>query len=385
MNVLLSSFRQRGAWLLVFTGTLALAACGQGESGQGQGTGPGGGFPPAPVTYIELKPERVRIEQDYAGLLQGSRDADVRARVGGIIEARLYDEGAVVSAEAPLFRIEPAPYEIALQGAEADLATARATLAQAQREWRRVDGLFEQSAISARERDQALANRELAEARQAQGEARVAQARLELGYTTVRAPIAGVTGLESLTEGNLVSAGALLTTVTQLDPVHVRFALPPLDAATRRALAQAGDPDVLAATLLLPGGGVYLHRGEVDFAASTADSATGNVMVRAVFPNPDHVLQPGARVRVRLVVRQLEDALLVDETALAQGTSGPVVYVVSEEGTARSRAVQPGPRVNGRQVILEGLSAGDRVIVNGQVAVRDGAPVQPRARDSQAE
>lgn len=364
---------------------IVLAACGEAPpEPEPGGTGPGG-FPPSPVTYVEVQAQRASVQRDFAGQLQGAREAEVRTRVGGILEARLYREGDWVEEGTPLFRVEREPYAIALQRAEAELANARAALNQAEREWRQVGDLFARRVISERERDQAQSNKEVAEARLALAQAGTAQARLELSYTTVQAPISGVTGLESLTEGNLMPAGTLLTTVIQLDPVHVRFALPAPVAVTRRALQDRAEADLLAAELVFPDGVAYPLKGEVDFTSSTVHPATGNVTLRAVFPNPDGILKPGARARVRLVVEQLEDVFLVDADSIAQGASGAVVYLVAEDSTARARPVTLGPLVDGRQVIRAGLAAGDRVIVNGQVAVQHGAPVQARPRATRDE
>ncbi|NHA13623.1 efflux RND transporter periplasmic adaptor subunit [Thioalkalivibrio sp. XN279] len=361
-----------GPWLVV---VLSLAACGR-EDGSGGPQGPGGAgaMPPAPVTVASVEPETIAIEADYTARVRGMRHAEVRARVGGILEERLYEEGAEVAAEAPLFRIDPAPYRIALERARAELANARAALNQAEREWRRVSGLFDQAAISGRERDLALSNRELAQARLAQAEAGVSQAELELGYTTVRAPVPGTTGLEQVTAGNLINVGALLTTVTQLDPVQLRFALPATDAATRRALQDNAAVE-LGVELYWPDGSVYAHRGQLDYLASNVDPDTGNVVAQAVFPNRERALRPGETVRVRLVVDRLEGVFLLPPEAVSQGAEGPKVFLVTEENTAQARAVRLGPLVGGRQVVLEGLGAGDRVVINGQVALQDGAAV----------
>jgi membrane fusion protein (multidrug efflux system) len=366
-----------GPWLVV---ALALAACGREDAGGGPaGPGGAGSRPPAPVTVVAAQPESVELEADYTARVRGLRQAEVRARVGGILEERLYEEGAEVAAGAALFRIDPAPYRIALERARAERANAQAALNQAEREWRRVSGLFEQAAVSERERDLALSQRELAAARLAQAEAGVSQAELELDYTTVAAPVAGVTGLEQLTPGNLLSVGALLTTVTQLDPVQLRFALPAADAAGRRAL-QGSDAAVdLGVELYWPDGSVYAHRGQVDYLSSTVDPETGNVAVQAVFPNPARTLRPGETVRVRLVFDRLEGVFLLPPEAVSQGGNGPQVWVVTAESTAQARPVRLGPLVDGRQVVLEGLAAGDRVVVNGQVALQDGAAVDPGA------
>lgn len=372
---------KRGAWLLV---VLLLAACGR-DGGSGAPPGPGGpgGMPPAAVTVAAVRPETVVIEADYTARARGLRQAEVRARVDGILEERLYTEGAEVEAGAPLFRIDPVPYRIELERARAERANAQAALNQAEREWRRVSGLFEQAAVSERERDLALSNKELATARLAQAEAGVSQAELELGYTTVGAPVSGATGLEQVTPGNLLSVGALLTTVTQLDPVQLRFSLPAPDAATRRALQDAGAAE-LGVTLVWPDGSVYPHRGQVDYLASTVDPETGNVAAQAVFPNPERALRPGETVRVRLVVNRLDDVFVLPPEAVSQASDGPRVFVVTQDNTAQARPVRLGPLNEGRQVVVEGLDPGDRVVVNGQVGLQDGAAVKPQdATDGQ--
>lgn len=360
---------------------LSLIACSreQGEPGEG------GDQPAAPVTYVVARSEDVKIEADYAGRLHGFRAAEVRARVRGVLEQRLYQEGEPVAEGAPLFRIDERPYRIALQRAEAERADTRAALNQAEREWRRVSGLFEQKAVSERERDQALSGWELAKARLALAEAGVAQAQLDLEYTVVSAPVAGVTGIEAVTAGNLIAVGDLLTTVTQLDPIQVRFALPPEDAAKRHGLRAVAADEWLQVELVPPGDGRYAHRGSIDFTSSTVDPDTGNVMLRAVFPNPEQELKPGALVRVRLVVEQRESAHLLAPEAVSQGMAGPVVFIVEEDDTVRAQDVRLGPMSGGRQVILQGIEDGDRVVVKGQVALRDGARVDPELLDSRGD
>jgi membrane fusion protein, multidrug efflux system len=360
---------------------LSLSACSPNADTPGRGPGPGGDHPPVPVTYAVAASEDVHVWRDYAGRLHGSREAEVRARVGGIVEERLYEEGQVVEQGAELFRIDPAPYRIALQRAEAEKANAQAALNQAEREWRRVSGLFGQGAVSERERDLAQSDHELTQARLALAEAGVAQARLDLDYSTVTAPVAGVTGLETVTAGNLVEQGALLTHVTRLDPIHVRFALPHEDAAARRLLARSMSDDGLEAWLYFPDGRRHEESGTVDFTASTVDVRSGNVLARAVFHNPAHRLVPGALVRVRLVVERLESVIRIDQEAVSQGGAGPMVFIVDEDSTARARNVLLGPVVDGEQVVVEGLEDGDRVVVNGQVALRDGARVAAEPRD----
>lgn len=337
-------------------------------------------MPPPAVTLSVVELDSVEIFGDFTGRTRGAREVEVRAQVGGILEQRLFMEGENVNAGAPLFQIERAPYEIALRRAEAELADGRANLNQAEREWRRTSALFSQNAISERERDRALSQFELAQARVAMAEAGVAEARLNLGYTAVRAPIAGASGLNALSEGNLIERGTLLTTVTELDPIHVVFALPQNDRAARQAIdrakaaARADTP--LDATMLLPDGGVFAETGVIDFIGSTVDPGTGTVNARAVFPNPDGRLRPGQFVRVRLLLEVIENAARIPAEAVAQGPEGPSVFVVNGESVAHRRTVELGPVIDGQQVVTSGLAAGDRLVVNGQVALRGGETVR---------
>ncbi len=337
--------------------------------------------PPPRVTVASVEVDGVDVEGVYAGRARGSREVEVRARVEGILEERLYTEGQLVSRGDALFRIDEEPYEIALQHAQAEKANAQAALNQAEREWRRISSLYERDAVSQRERDRALSERELAEAQLALAEAAVSDARRNLRYTRVEAPITGVTGLEVLPEGSLIERGTLLTAITQHDPIHVRFSLPEDDAAiqrtARRAQMEAGDGHKYEAILRLPDGTVYEEPGTVDFTASTIDPRTGSVTARAVFENPDRRIIPGQFLRVRLVLERLEDVVVIDETVVGEGPEGPQVFVMDEEKVAHARPVRLGPVVDGRQVILEGLEAGEHLVVNGHVALQDGMTVDP--------
>lgn len=361
---------------------ILLAACGDEPSEQGQAGGQGGG-PPPQVAVMTTERQDIEVHTDYAGRVRGAREVEVRARVEGILQKRLYEEGEVVEEGKSLFAIDPEPFALSLQAARAERNRVEAELQQAEREWRRVSRLYEQNAISERERDSALSTLELARASLALANAEVDQARLELDYTDVAAPAPGVTSLEVLPEGSLVERGSLLTTITQLDPVHVRFALPESDAALQRqareAMGRSGNGETRRdATLILPEGEEYERTGEIDFTASTINPQTGTVLARAIFPNPEHTIVPGQFVRVRLLLRTLEDAVSVPEVAVGEGPESAQVFVVDEENVVHARQVTLGPVVEGKQVITEGLEAGEQVIVNGQVAVQDGMTVQPQ-------
>jgi len=351
-----------------------LSACSNDDAAGQQGDG----MPPAAVVVEQAVAEDVSVRQDYAGRARGAREVEVRARIQGILEERLYEEGQMVSEGDALFRIDRKPAEAALQRANAQRQVAQADLRQAEREWNRISSLFQRNAVSERDRDSAQSALELAQANLAVANAGVAQAELDLGYTSVTAPVSGVTSLEDLPEGSLISSGTLLTTIVQLDPIHVRFALPENDANIRRAAREgmrgAGEQEV-AARLVLSDGQEYELDGQIDFTASTLDPRTGTVSARAIFANPENVIVPGQFVRVRVELQSFEDAIAIPEKAVTQGPNGPVVYVVGDESTAQARQVELGPVSGGRQIIFRGLDAGDRYIVSGLVNLRDGAKV----------
>ena len=338
------------------------------------------GRPPAPVTIAEVGLSDVDVTVDYAGRVRGSRNVEVRARVGGILEERLYVEGQQVEEGASLFRIDAEPYEIALQLAEANRGNARANLDQAKRELQRIADLYQRNSISQRERDQAQTQVELAESSLAQANASVADAQRNLRYTQVTAPISGITGLETLSEGSLIDTGTLLTRITQKDPAHVRFSLPENDAAVQRLARQARSESdksqAYQASLTLPDGSHYGQSGQVDFTDSSIDPRTGTVSARAIFSNPEGELVPGQFVRISLTLQKLNDIVLIDQTAVSDGPQGPQVFIIQDDNKAKATPVELGPVVDGQQVILSGLQPGDQLVVNGQVALHEGADVQ---------
>lgn len=375
---------------LLFAGLstlLMLTGC-SGQDGEGQQAG-AGGMPPAAVVVQQATLADVTVRQDYAGRARGAREVEVRARISGILEQRLYEEGQMVREGDALFRIDRKPAAAALQRARAQRQVAEADVQQAEREWNRISSLFERNAVSERDRDSAQSALELARANLAVANAGVAQAELDLGYTDVTAPISGVTSLEDFPEGSLIDTGTLLTTIVQLDPVHVRFALPENDANIRRAaregMVRADQEQNVSARLVLADGSEYGLDGRIDFTASTLDPRTGTVSARAVFPNPEQVIVPGQFVRVRVELQSFDDVITVPERAVTQGQNGPVVYVVDEDSKARVREVELGPVSDGRQILLSGLDEGDRYIVSGLVNLRDGAAVNVTNPDSPEE
>lgn len=362
------------ASLLIASAAMLLTACSEPQQ-QSQRQ-------PPRVRVTPVETQEVTVESDYAGRIRGLREVEVRARVEGILIERLYNEGQVVEQGDELFLIDPEPYEIAVRQAEAELANSRANRSQAEREWNRISRLYEQNAVSDRDRDQAESALELAEAGVALAKAGLASAQLNLEWTRVTAPISGVTGLETVSEGSLIGNGAILTTITQTDPVHVRFSLPERDAElqrrARRAMSGNAEEAEQAVALILPDGTVYEHDGTIDFTDATVDPRTGSVSARAVFPNPDGEVVPGQFVRVRMITQELEDVFRVPREAITQGPEGARVFVLGDDERVTARTVRLGPTVDDDQVILDGLESGERVIFSGLNNLRDGMRVSPQ-------
>lgn len=335
--------------------------------------------PPAVVSTITTDTRTASLARIYPARVRAVNEVEVRAQVSGILLERKYREGARVDAGASLFVIDPAPYEARMGQAEAERQRAQADLRQAQREWQRMESLFKSNTVSARQHDEARSALELAQAALANAEASRRTASINLGYTRVAAPIGGVTGLQAVSPGNLVEPGTLLTTIRQLDPVHVRFSMPEADAlAVRRqfGLVGAAGPSRPRARVLLPDGTSLEAEGEIDYLAANVDPETGTVEARAVFPNAGGVLVPGQFVRVSVLGLTVSEAIVVPARAVVEGPLGPSVFVVGEKNIARMRPVKLGAATEQGQVVEEGLEPGERIVVGGIGSVRPGVEVR---------
>ena len=347
--------------------------------------GPQGGMPEMPppeVTAVAVKPESVDVSYEYVGQTEGSREVEVRARVTGIVLERQYDEGAPVQAGAPLFLIDPAPFEVAVAQARAELASAAAREAQARREVARLKPLIAERAVSQREYDDALSAQEVGRANLQLAQARLREANLNLGYTRVTSSIAGTTGRALKSEGSLVTANAdsLLTRLSQVDPIYVNFSLSENQRLRIASEAAAGRLKLpadgsLHVEVVLADGTTYAHKGRVNFSDARVDTTTGTIDARADFPNPDRTLMPGQFVRVRVNGATRPQAILVPQRAVLEGPKGKFVFVV-KDGKAEVRPVKVGDWHGNQWVISEGLHEGESVIVDGVVKVRPGAQVR---------
>ncbi|MBL8383191.1 MAG: efflux RND transporter periplasmic adaptor subunit [Burkholderiales bacterium] len=334
--------------------------------------------PPPPVTVIEVAPREVPVLVEVVGRTEGSKEVEVRARVSGVLERTLYAEGTPVRAGTPLFQIDRAPFEIALAQARAALAQERSRNEQAQREAQRLADLAARRAISQREADDAASALKTSNAALQAAEARQREAELNLSYTAIHAPIAGISGRALRSQGALVTAGSessLLTTIAQTHPLWVRFAV---SEAERQQLRGSDGGRGNEVRLLLPDGRTHAGAGRVNFAASTVDTRLGTVQLRAEVANPDLALLPGQFVRVQVVAGRRQ-AMTVPQSAVAQGDQGRFVWTLGAENKAVPRPVEAGAWLGRDWIIEKGLAAGDRVIVDNLLRLRPGVVVQPQA------
>ena len=338
--------------------------------------------PPPQVRIITVQSEQITNIVEIPGRLQAVRTADVRARVDGIVQSRLYTEGTDVSAGQPLFAIDPRELRARQRSAQAALARARATAANARQDVTRYEGLVAKQAISQQEYDAALARLRTAEADVAQTSAQVEAATLSLNYTTVRAPISGRAGRAEVTEGALVSegAGTLLTRIEQLNPIYANFSQSSAEVlAIRKEMASGSRTGSalsrVAVRLVLEDGTEYTQPGRLNFLDLSIDEATGTTALRAEFPNPQRALLPGQFVRVRIDAGVTVSGVRVPQRAVTVTPQGGTVMVVAAKDIAESRPVKVGPLQGDSWVILSGLNPGDRVIVDGLQKVRPGSPV----------
>jgi len=350
--------RFSGFYFIVVASVLALSACSDGKPAAPPAMGP------LPVTALEVQPQKIPTSIEVMAQTEGARETEVRARVGGILVKRLYQEGETVKAGQALFQIDPSSYEIAL-------SEARAKAEQASREMKRLKGLIESKAISQKEYDDAASNNAIAQAA-------LRQAELNLAWTTVTAPVAGTTGRAAKSEGNLVTVGgdSLLTSIYQLNPMWVRFSLGESDLAKFPG-GRVSAKDVSGVQLVQANGAIYGKPGKLNFLASNIDTTLGTQALRAEFSNPDNQLLPGQFVRIRLLTGERDGVFLVPQSAVLQTEQGALLMLADAENKVAPRPVQAGEWLGKDWVILGGLKAGDKVIVDNLMKLRPGAPVAP--------
>ncbi|CAD5374559.1 multidrug efflux system [Rubrivivax sp. A210] len=356
-----------------------LAACSPGT--QAPAGGPGAP-PPPEVGVVTVAPGVVGLETELPGRTEASRVAQVRARVAGILLQRRFREGAEVRAGQALFQIDAAPYRAALAAAEAGVARAEANVAQAQALAERYKPLAEARAVSQQEYVNAVAAHKLALADVAAGRAALQTAQINLGYASVTAPISGRIGRALVTEGALVGQGEAtqLALIQQIDPLYVNITQPVADVLRLRAAISGGKlraAESAAVRVLLEDGSVYPLAGKLLFSDLTVDPSSGQITLRVELPNPKGALLPGMYVRARLEQAAAAGAALLPQQAVQRSAQGDSVQVVGADGKLSPRKVRVGPGKNGQWVVLEGLQAGEQVMVDGFQKLRGPGPVKP--------
>lgn len=354
----------------------ALAACSGAQNGNPRDMGP------AEVGYVTLKPENVPLYVELAGRTAAYETSEVRPQVSGIIKARLFTEGGVVRAGQTLYQIDPSLYQAAADQAAANLANAQANRDAAQARADRYRPLAEQEAVAKQDYTDAEAAARQAAASVAQTRASLETARINLQFTRVPAPITGRIGRSLFTTGALVSAGQAdpLTTIQRLDPIYVDIQQSSADLiALRRSLSSGGvTPSSTEVRLKLEDGSDYVEAGRLEFAEAMVDPNTGTVTLRARFPNPSGLLLPGMYVRARLSQVTSRDAILVPQQGVSRDPRGnATVMVVGADNKAEQKTVTASQTVGDKWLVTSGLTAGDKVIVEGLGRARPGMAIKP--------
>lgn len=362
---------------------LALAACGgkEGEASQQQGAGAQKQMPAPMVSVLTVQPENVLLEMDLPGRLEAVRSAPIIPQVSGIVKRRLFQEGDMVRAGQPLYQLDDASYVANLESARASLASAQAALAKTSADVARYQPLVAADAISKQEWDAALAAQRSAQAQVKSANAAIKAAQVNVNHAHITAPISGVIGQSLVTEGALVTANnTQMALITETDYLYVNIKQSASDMLKLRKQLAAGDRvanENVEASVMLEDGTEYPHKARLLFADSTVDESTGQFTIRAVVPNPEHILMNGLYVRVKLPLAGVTNAFVVPQQAVTRGAQD-IVMVVNAESNMEPRPVKVVAQKGENWVITEGLKAGDKVIVDGimiagQMAARTGS------------
>lgn len=338
-------------------------------------------MPSIDIVVLKVEPKTISTVFEYIGVVQSSHEVEIRARITGYLDTINYLEGSFVNKDDLLFQIDPRTFQTSLAKAKAQLAREQSVLWQAERAVKRFTPLYEQKAASQRDLDNAIASQMSADAQVLGAQAQVAEAEINLGYTTIRSPVSGLTADAKYRVGSLINPSQeKLTTVSVIDPIWVAFSVAEQDIL-------ASDDEIKNGKLIFPPKGefeielvladqsIFPQKGTVNFASPSYSQQTGTLMIRAVLPNPDNIIRPGQFVRVKISGATRPNAILVPQTAVQQGQKGSFVFVLNHAGEAEIRSIVPGPWEGENWVIWEGLKPDDLVIVTGVNKVQPGSHV----------
>jgi membrane fusion protein (multidrug efflux system) len=337
--------------------------------------------PPRPVEILQVTASDIPVQFEFVGRTESSQRVEIRSRVAGYLDEIAYGEGEFVEADQVLFRIDPAPFESRLRAAEAELAQHQARLENALALLTRIEPLAEMEAVAAKELDDARGRVREATAAVEGAASRVFDAELNLGYTTITAPVRGLTGAASQREGAYISGTTgPLTYVARVNPIWVEFSVTETQLLRSVRSEESGairypDRSEFGVVIELADGTRHPEIGRISFADASVNTRTGTVLVRAEIPNPRETLRPGQYVRLFLRGAVRPGAIAVPQRAVREGPRGPYIWVVNADGKAEQRPVALGPWYGDDWIIEGGLKPGDRVVVNGTVGLHPGAPL----------
>lgn len=338
-------------------------------------------LPPPQVSVVKIEPRDTPVVVEFVGQTQGSHQVEIRARVNGFLDKRTYTEGSTVRAGQVMFKMDPKPFQAQLDAARGALSQQQARLKTARANLARVKPLVQQNALSQKDLDDATGQEQAAAAAVEAAQAGVEQAKLNLGYTTIYSPVAGLSSYARVQEGAYINPqNSLLTYVVQANPIWINFSLSENDVLKYRGQAEQGRLIVpkngaYVVEALLADGSSFPYRGRITFADADYNPQTGTFLVRATLPNPGVVLRPGQFVRVNLHGAIRPNAVVVPQRAVQQGAKGHFVWVVNKEGKAEPRPIVVGEQIGNDWFVSSGLRAGDQVVVDGGLALRPGEPV----------
>lgn len=346
--------------------------------------------PPKPivdVTVYQVEGQDIPAVFDFIGFAESSHPVEIRARVEGYLDKIAYQEGQMVNEGDLLFQLDPNQYQAKVEEAKGEVLRQKALVENAKLTVNRLKPLYEQKAASKKDLDNAIANQLSTEAALQSARANLLNAKLNLGYTTIKSPIKGLTDKAKFREGALITPGenGLLTTVSVIDPIWVYFTVS--DNEILRATKQSSSKNIVLPEenayeieAITSDGKPFPERGRVDFSAPTYDQSTGSLLVRAVFPNPKGVLRPGQFVRINVYGATRPNALIVPQRALSQHKNGMYVYIIDEDNTVHAQDVSVGDWYGEYQIVTNGLKQGDKIVVDGTNKIRQGSVIRQTAK-----
>ena len=337
---------------------------------------------PLPSVVVEaVTAKDVSDQVDFVGRTEASQRVDVRARVSGTLLKRPFEEGAEVKEGAVLFEIDPAEFDADLLSAEAKLAKAQASLEENDRSLARYEVLLKREAASEAQYDIAKSKADQSRADVSAAQADVERAKLDLSYATITSPIAGRSGISDVDVGNIIGPDSgVLVTVLDLDPIYVLFSVGERQYLNFMEASKAGTAEKFTPQIRLANDKLYESPGKVEVVDNKVDPATGTINVRLTFPNPDHILVPGQYVSVLLTGATPERRIVIPQVAVQENQAGSFVLIVDSEGRVEARPVKMGERVGVGVIVLDGLTEGEILVVEGIQKVRPGAEVQTAYR-----